>query len=166
MGIFYPQIQYLWTTIFRQTKNLGGGNAPPPNLSADMPPATTPLNPVHTALFSSYHQRRIEKRDKGRPWNRSSRSKRSIRGNLCTTRSINSTFAESFDSARLGSTRVNSDRLDRLGRYTGPPTGIVYTHQTVTVSGRRYKSIVMLCTVLCFRVILALLFHLTLVTVV
>ena len=31
---------------------------------------------------------------------------------------INSTFAESFDSARLGSTRVNCDRLDRLGRYT------------------------------------------------
>ena len=57
-------------------------------------------------------------------------------------------------------------RLDRLGRYTGPPTGVVYTHQTVTVSGRRYKSIVMLCTVLCFRVILALLFYLTLVTVV
>jgi len=30
---------------------------------------------------------------------------------------INSTFAESFDSARLSSTRANCDRLDRLRRY-------------------------------------------------
>jgi len=33
---------------------------------------------------------------------------------------INSTFAECFKSAGLGSTRVNCGRLDRLGRYTGP----------------------------------------------
>jgi len=67
----------------------------------------------------------MRRRSAARPRNRSSRTKRSIRGNLCPTRSINSTFAESFDSARLGSTLVNCDRLDRLDRYTGPPTGIV-----------------------------------------
>ena len=57
----------------------------------------------------------FSRRHVGRPRNRSSRARRSIHGNWRSTRSIDSTFDPSVDSARLSSTAIDSiDGLYRL----------------------------------------------------
>jgi len=70
-----------------------------------------------------------------RPRNRSSRVKRSIRGNFWPTRSIDSTFADSFDSARLGPAVIDSIDFIDLSQVVSLP-------QCSRVPGRRYETIV------------------------